>query len=440
MKRYVGIFMLLLVLCLTPLSIGAEEPLVNINVVDANVRDILTSLADIGQVNLVADDSVMGKITVQITDTPFSSALDIVTRIKGLTYQKVGNVIIVGSNTSMGVNFGTVTVFKIKYAQAAEVVDTLGVVVKEGKEEKKSVTKATGDKPAGSSEGTQKAEVKLSRLKVDEATNSILFNGSPSEVAQIQKLLDQIDVPYEQVSLECQVLSVNKTDAKNLGIEWSWSEGPQMPKYDWDKDKGWTVTRNTDQITSGGTAVNGVVQFGNLQGHPYEWYYKAKLNALITNDRANVLAKPKITTINGKEAEINIGDQIPVKKTTTTSNGVTDSSVEYKDVGIKLKYTPRINPDGYITAKIRAEVNSVASFNSTIGAYTFSQKSAETQVRLKDGETMVIGGLIGKTEQRNFKKVPLLGDIPILGALFKNQDNSKEEQEVVIFLTAHIVK
>jgi type IV pilus assembly protein PilQ len=430
MKKYLGIFMLLIVLCMAPLSIRAAEPLVNINVVDANVRDILTSLADIGQVNLVADDSVMGKITVQITDTPFASALDIVTKIKGLTYQRVGNVIIVGSNISMGTNFGSVNVFKIKYAQAAAVADTIGVVLKEGKEEIKTAVPKTEGKP-GDSKSTS---TKVSRLKVDEATNSLIFNGSPSEVAEIQKILDEIDIPYQQVSLECQVMSVNKTDAKNLGIEWNWSPTPHMANY----DKDGKVDRTYSSPFKG---VGGIVSFGRTpEGKSYEFYYEATLNALMTQNKANVLAKPKITTINGKEAEINIGSQIPIPKSTTTGNGVTEQSVEYKDVGIKLKYTPRINPDGYITAKIRTEVNAVADFNSVIRAYTFTQRSAETQVRLKDGETMVIGGLIDKQEQKNFRKVPLLGDIPILGALFRNHNNSKSENEIVIFLTAHIVK
>jgi type IV pilus assembly protein PilQ len=198
-----------------------------------------------------------------------------------------------------------------------------------------------------------------------------------------------------------------------------------------------TIDRSNSAPTKN---IGGVVKFGNLYGYPYEWYYKAKINALLTTDRANILAKPKITTINGKEAEINIGSQVPVKKSTTTSNGITDTSIEYKDVGIKLKYTPRINPDGYITAKIRAEVNAVTEFNTYVQAYTFTQKSAETNVRLKDGETMVIGGLIDKSDTRTINKVPILGEIPILGALFKNSNSSKVDKEVVIFLTAHIVK
>lgn len=450
MKKYIGIFMVLMMLCLAPLSVGAEEPLVNINVVNGNVRDILTSLADIGQVNLVADDSVNGKITVQITDTPFSSALEIVTKIKGLTYQKVGNVIIVGSNASMGENFGTVTVFKIKYAQAAAVADTLGVILKEGKGDSKQAApkkdSADAQKDAGTdANGT--AASKIARLKVDEATNSIVFNGSPAEIAEIQKILDEIDVPYQQVSLECQVVSVNKEDVKNLGIEWNWSSAPAYA----DREQGSvSVVNGTTIVTPGKvdrsksspfSGVGGIVSFGkSADGYPFEWYYQATVNALVTNNRANVLAKPKITTINGKQAEINIGAQIPIPKTTTTSNGVTDSGVEYKDVGIKLQYTPRVNVDGYITAKIRAEVNAVGSFNTTLKAYEFTQRSAETQVRLKDGETMVIGGLIDKEEQKNFRKVPFLGDIPILGALFRNHNNSKSEQEVIIFLTAHIVK
>ncbi|QJW48197.1 MFS transporter [bacterium BFN5] len=183
----------------------------------------------------------------------------------------------------------------------------------------------------------------------------------------------------------------------------------------------------------------GTIRFGRSPGgYPYEMYYQFKINALVTDGKANVLAKPKITTINGKEAVINIGGEVPISVTTISDN-TTTTSVEYKEAGIILKYTPRINADGYITATVHTEVSSPV-YVEALKAYRFNKRSADTEVRLKDGETMVIGGLIGKEEAKNFSKVPFLGDLPILGSLFRNSNNTKNESEVVIFLTAHIVK
>jgi len=159
---------------------------------------------------------------------------------------------------------------------------------------------------------------------------------------------------------------------------------------------------------------------------------------LVTDGNANVLAKPKIIALNGKEAIINIGDRVPIP-TTTTSNNITTTSVTYENVGIILRYTPYINVDGQITAKVHTEVSS-PTYVTEMKAYKFTTRSADTEVRLKDGETMVIGGLIGKEELNSIRRVPLLADLPIVGRLFESVSKSRDETEVIIFLTARIVK
>ena len=262
-------------------------------------------------------------------------------------------------------------------------------------------------------------------------------------------VLDQIDIPYEQVSLEAQVMSINKTDSKNLGIEWEWSKAPQS--YEEYTPEKITIDAATGRITSTEPAeitrassfnkgtTGGIISFGRSpDGLPYEFYYAAKINALINNGKANILSKPKITTINGKEATINIGGEVPIP-TLTVSDNTTTTTYEYKETGIILKYTPRVNDDGYITAKIHTEV-STPTYDADAKAYRFNKRSADTQVRLKDGETMVIGGLIGSDESKVMSKIPFLGDLPILGRFFSNVNNSKNESEVIIFVTARIVK
>lgn len=429
----------MLSLFLLPIVNCRAEASVTMNIVDSEVREVLTSLASIGGVNIVADDSVNGKITVQLAGVSFQEALDIITKTKGLQYQTIGNTIIVGTKNNMSAGFGQLHVFHLKFANPDDVVNAaklalgLGGSTESSSTENSAQTTTTSNTNSTTSnnDGTTTAEIS-GNLTVDKATNSLLFYGTASEAQKIRVVLDQIDIPYEQVSLEAQVMSINKTDSKNLGIEWEWSKAPQSYEE-------YTAGKITRASSFNKGTTGGIISFGrNPEGLPFEFYYAAKINALINNGKANILSKPKITTINGKEATINIGGEVPIP-TLTVSDKTTTTTYEYKETGIILKYTPRVNDDGYITAKIHTEV-STPTYDADAKAYRFNKRSADTQVRLKDGETMVIGGLIGSDESKVMSKIPFLGDLPILGRFFSNVNNSKNESEVIIFVTARIVK
>ena len=442
----------MLSLFLLPIVNCRAEASVTMNIVDSEVREVLTSLASIGGVNIVADDSVNGKITVQLAGVSFQEALDIITKTKGLQYQTIGNTIIVGTKNNMSAGFGQLHVFHLKFANPDDVVNAASLalgysdsgidksskttsdnVSANANENKKDSNKSKDDKSESKTSTVVKSGNKIvNNLTIDEATNSLLFYGTASEAQKIRVVLDQIDIPYEQVSLEAQVMSINKTDSKNLGIEWEWSKAPQSYEE-------YTAGKITRASSFNKGTTGGIISFGrNQEGLPYEFYYAAKINALINNGKANILSKPKITTINGKEATINIGGEVPIP-TLTVSDNTTTTTYEYKETGIILKYTPRVNDDGYITAKIHTEV-STPTYDADAKAYRFNKRSADTQVRLKDGETMVIGGLIGSDESKVMSKIPFLGDLPILGRFFSNVNNSKNESEVIIFVTARIVK
>lgn len=424
---------------------GSE--LVSLNVVDAEVRDVLTSLAKLGNRDIIVDDSIKGKITIELQSVDFDTALGLITQTKGLYYHREGNVIIVGGKGVINENFGCLHIFALKYVDPAEVLQSaelaLGNWSSTARQEK--------------TETNEKKMVKNNRLSVDGATNSLLFYGTESEAGQIRAMLDKIDVPYQQVSLEAKVIAINKDAAKKLGVEWEWSKLPQTPEVENGTETStstvWNSATNryetvsetvpTTKITriwkDGSESVPGVIQFGHgVNGHPFEVYYGAKINALVSDGKANILARPNILTINGKQAVINIGGEVPVP-TIATTNATITTSIQYREAGIILKYTPRINSDGYITATVHTEVSS-PSYIADLKAYKFNKRSADTVVRLKDGETMVIGGLIGSEESKNIDKIPFLGDLPILGRFFTNIANSKNETEVMIFLTANIVK
>lgn len=434
-----------IVLCLFSFNItgvAAANPQVNIQVANAEVRDVLTALASVGEVNMILDDSVKGTITIQLKNIPYDSALDLVCKTKGLTYQIVGDVTVVGVADQIGRGFGSVHTFKLKFINPDSVKDTiLSILFGEKKGQKLIQSEGTSAiKNANTQQGAAAAAIageksseestELDRLTIDYATNSLILFGTNTEAAKIQNLLTELDIPYQQVSLEAEVLAISKEKTKSLGIEWSWDAAPQYAERDKDDDGDITVTRENNK---------GIIQFGrNPEGYPYEFYYQATINALVSNGEAKVLAKPKVTTINGKQAQILIGDRIPVQVQTLT-NGTTTTSTEYIDAGIKLIYTPRINTDGLITVHVLTEVSS-PTLVSDIKQYKITTRQAETTVRLKDGETMVIGGLIGSTDSEARKAVPFFSELPIVGALFKNFSKTHNNTEVVIFLTPRIVK
>lgn len=436
---------------------AAAEPLVSMNFSNAEVREVLTALSAIGHVNIIMDDSVSGKITVQLTGVSVETVLQLVTKTKGLVYQKLDNVIVVGTPDQMSKGFGSVHVYPLQYAKAVDVLELAEVTLtnngnsrsgagsgrddghgKAGKESKEAGE--TKESLAGQSAAQDAA---TAHLKVDEATNSLVFFGSDADAAHIRQIVETVDVPCRQVLLEAQVMSINKDAIKDLGLEWNWSELPRYPVREEPEYNDNGTVKNPGRIVrkpldSGGD-VGGIIQFGRgPEGVPYEFYYQAKLNALITNGRASVLAKPNVAAINGKEATINIGEEVPVPVVATAANGTTTTSVEYKKVGIILRCVPRANANGYITATIHTEVSSPI-FVPEMKAYKIVTRSADTEVRLKDGEVMAIGGLIGKEENHSVKEVPFLSKLPLIGALFKDVHDGNSETEVIIFLKAKIV-
>ena len=262
-------------------------------------------------------------------------------------------------------------------------------------------------------------------------------------------MLAEIDVELKQVSVEAKILAIDKDASKNLGIDWMWSTLPQYPEreithYDAKYDSRGNQTASEYFVEEYTRKANdntgyGIIQFGRgPEGIPFEFYYGARINALVTNGKARILSRPNVTTIQGHEAVINVGSSVPIPKESIT-NSTTTTSLEYRDAGIILKYTPRINADGTITATIHTEV-STPQYVADLKAYRFNTRSADTTVTVRDGEPMVIGGLIGAEEAKSISKIPFLGDLPLLGALFRSHKKSKSESELMIFITAHVLK
>lgn len=425
MKRWMMTAALLWMLFL-PLPAAAAP--VTIDVTGGDVRSVLLAVARMANIPLVVDDAVTGSVTAHLTGEG-EEVLRLIAAARGIHIERHGAVFLALSADARTEN-RRVHSYTVRYADPEELAHAVNLSLT-GEGKRAIVSKNNEERlNEGSDSDTQR------RVLVDRATNTLLFYGTESEALSVREIISALDVAPQQVSLEARVIAISKQAAKELGVDWSWSSIPQYPKTERGTDGHWQVgERNTGM---GGTNTPGIIRFGRgPEGVPFEFYYSAAIRALITDGRAKMLARPNITTVQGHEALINIGAEVPVPRT-TTSNTVTTTGIDYREAGIILRYTPRVTEDGNIVARVHTEV-STPVYVEDLKAYRFQKRSADTTVRLKNGETMVIGGLIDSDESRSLSKIPFLGDIPILGAFFRSVRTSKTETELMIFLTAHVL-
>lgn len=432
-KKYLILLTVILgIICSNIISVSANE----LEAVDVDIRNLLTSIALANNLNIVISDEVQGNVSVKLSNINAQDMIKIIAENNNYTYQFKDNVIYI-SKGDKDINLYTV---QINYLELDKIAQTINLML-------------TGNLPDKIDDKDKKTDIN-NKVMIDESENTISFYGTLKQYEQIKNFLQEQDKPQKQVSLEAKVTAIQKDAAKDLGVSWEWSKLPQSPEHEitYDTVKHTVINEDgskeeitdylpVDEVTrkwNDDENIPGIIRFGKgVDGYPYEFYYAAKIDALISDGKANILARPNITTIQGKEAVINIGSEVPVP-TVSTTNSTTTTSIKYREAGIILKCTPRVNEDGIITVKVHTEVSS-PMYVEDMKAYRFQKRSADTIVRLKDGQTMVIGGLIGSDEAKQMSKIPFLGDIPILGNLFKHIQKSKSDTEVMIFLTAHEV-
>lgn len=432
-KKYLILLTVILgIICSNIISVSANE----LEAVDVDIRNLITNIALANNLNIVISDEVQGNVSVKLSNINAQDMIKIIAENNNYTYQFKDNVIYI-SKGDKDINLYTV---QINYLELDKIAQTINLML-------------TGNLPDKIDDKDKKTAIN-NKVMIDESENTISFYGTLKQYEQIKNFLQEQDKPQKQVSLEAKVTAIQKDAAKDLGVSWEWSKLPQSPEHEitYDTVKHTVINEDgskeeitdylpVDEVTrkwNDDENIPGVIRFGKgVDGYPYEFYYAAKIDALISDGKANILARPNITTIQGKEAVINIGSEVPVP-TVSTTNSTTTTSIKYREAGIILKCTPRVNEDGIITVKVHTEVSS-PMYVEDMKAYRFQKRSADTIVRLKDGQTMVIGGLIGSDEAKQMSKIPFLGDIPILGNLFKHIQKSKSDTEVMIFLTAREV-
>ena len=400
----------------------------SLHVKNAPVQGVLQSLAELTHKNIIFSGTLSSVVTADIDHVTPEEAMEFVLASSGLAAKiDERNIVIFNENTGEKKK-RIIRSYRLSYADAEEVAESLNHLSEDG------------------------------RVSYNRTANAIFVSGTPLELMQTEELLRHLDIPEKQVKIEAEVIAVNRSQAKELGIDWEFKpftgsagyhrENGHEKQYVTDKEGEILYDKNGNprmkNIEHNGWNVSvpegyaGISYGRSITGHPYTFFFQARLNALVSQGKARILAKPNVVTMNGKEAEILIGNKIPVL-VEHVDNGVRTTTTEYRDAGIKLSYTPRISEKNEITAHINAEV-STPYLVPEMKAYRIITRQADTMVRLKSGDMLTIGGLIDKEESRTFRKIPVLGDIPLLGKLFQSRSKSLEESEIVIIIRADIVE
>lgn len=272
--------------------------------------------------------------------------------------------------------------------------------------------------PAESLSNIMGTVVKNDKMAVLSEQNEVIMHLTSGEKRRVETLINAVDKEPKQVQLEATIIAMEQSYAKEQGFRWSWLS---LTGHEEDK-----------------TNSYGAVTFGKTPGgEAYKFFVKPELSLMESSGKAVLIAKPSIMALNGETAHILIGERIPVIEEAEV-NGERKRSTRYEEVGIKLNYTPIITANGGVDAKIHAEV-STPIMVSEMKAYKISTRQAHTRVRLQPGEVLVIGGLMDNRDQHQIQKIPILGDIPLLGKLFRHSRKTKDSIEMLILVRANVV-
>jgi len=426
----------------------ASPQTINLELHDAEIADVISALAKLTGKNIVTDTDVKGKITVRLVGVTFEQAMQLILQPNGLGYTTVGNNIIVENQAKLAKPFmrayhltnilatdfvaNILPVTGIKKEQTSVDASNNTVYVVATAEDQAKVQALLGGVDVASARtvtqvfkldyidastfldlmGSQLPDAVIKTAKLDKASNSVIVTASAAQIAQVAALQKSTDLPLAQVLIEASVVEIPTSETKNLGVQW---ENPIPFNLN---------STGTDNST-------GRLSFGFSTTAPVT----AQLNLLISQSKAKLLANPRLAVLDGQTASMNIGSQIPFQ--VLNSQGV--PSVVIINAGVILNITPRVNRDGNLTVNMHPEVSAIATPPSNGVPPTITTREATTSLTVKDGTSIILAGLIQKNDTRTTVKVPLLGDIPIVGWLFRETNTDHEDNEVIFIITPHIL-
>ncbi|MGY0217930.1 type IV pilus secretin PilQ [Endozoicomonadaceae bacterium StTr2] len=423
----------------------------SLNFQDIEVRSVLQLIADFVDLNLVASDTVNGNVTLRLQNVPWDQALDIVLKAKGLDKRLEGNVLTVAPAEEIAARERQVLendkqiselaplyteFFQVNYADAKTLFEIF--------------------KGEGESEGILSERGKVI---VDDRTNSIVLTETQSKLDEFRRLLERIDIPVRQVMIEARIVNANANYSKQLGVKWSGglnlSTGSKRSviggsgstqQFDSGADLFDGNNKNKFNVNNGSTGFTGTNPFvdlgvknptgalavGFMSGSAI---LNLELNAMQSDGAGEIISQPKVITSDKKTAHINSGREIPYLE--ASSSGA--ASISFKEAVLSLEVTPQITPGGKIIMDIKVtnDQQGEAVFN---GVPVIDKNEIATQILVRDGETVVLGGIFTRDYSNTQEKVPLLGDLPVVGQLFRRDISRDNKREMLIFITPKVLQ
>ena len=410
----------------------------SLNFQDIEVRKVLNLIADFTNLNLVASDTVGGNITLRLQDVPWDQALDLVLRTKGLDKRQVGNVLLVApaeeiaareqlelENQRAAQELAPLRTefIQVQYSKAADIAGLL-----------------TGNSISGAAEAGDSSVLLTARgsVAVDERTNTLIVQDTAAKLQAVRDLMQVLDVPVRQVMIEARIVTAESSFSERIGVRWGAFASDNLGNSGigasigsgFDAGALGTATQglNVDLVPAG--AQKGAFSLG-LAANDVQ--LNLELNALEAEGRGEVVAQPKIVTADQSPASIQQGAQIPYS---TVSDGGTN--VQFQNAVLSLDVTPQITPDGNVIMELAIAQDSVGGTTSD-GQIIIDTRKLNTTVLVGDGETIVLGGVFEETNNNDVEKVPVLGDLPLLGKLFRNKVVIEDKKELLVFITPKLI-
>ncbi|NMG74294.1 type IV pilus secretin PilQ [Aromatoleum diolicum] len=425
----------------------------SLNFQNIDVRSVLQVIADFTNFNIITSDSVQGNLTLRLKDVPWDQALDIILQSKGLDMRKSGNVIWIAPSEELATReklqleskaqIGDLEPlqtesFQVNYHNAKEIFEFL-------KSKDQTVLSKRGS------------------VVVDERSNRLFVTDVSTRLAAVAHLIKEIDTVPRQVMIEARVVEANKDFARELGVRLGYGDrkdknlgdgakigfgssefgslDPQSGAISTDPDAPIsTIIRRVGESATSGSGFLPATPFGALNltlfNRTLTRFLNLELAALESDGRGRVVSSPRILTANQVEATIKQGQEIPY---VTPSSGTEPPTVSFKDAVLMLKVRPQITPDGRVQLKVEVSKDRADFSRSILGNPPIDKKSVTTEVMVENGGTVVIGGVFEEEESSNVDRVPLLGEIPYLGALFRTTTTTSARRELLVFITPRIV-
>ncbi|MGH6647984.1 type IV pilus secretin PilQ [Aquabacterium sp.] len=421
---------------------GYSGEKLSLNFQNIEVRALLQVIADFTNFNVVTSDTVTGNVTLRLKDVPWDQALDIILQAKGLGVRKSGNVLWIAPKDEINAKEKLDLEAKAQVA-ALEPLRTQAFQLNYTKAEEiaKGLTGTQTGSGSGGGGGSTTTKILSPRGSViyETRTNQIFVNDIPSKLEEIQQLISKIDIPVRQVLIEARIVEADDSFGRSLGVKLGGYSSAGRGEY------GVGVSG-----TYSGAQLGVQSQFLNLPATPLNGYSPAsvgislfqaggtrvlnlELAALEADGRGKIVSSPRVITADQVKALIEQGTELPYQ--TATSSGAT--AISFRKANLKLEVTPQITPEGSIILDVDVNKDSVGQV--TTAGYAIDTKHVQTQVLVENGGTVVIGGIFLQSETNSEQKVPFLGDVPVLGALFRNSSREAKRSELLIFLTPKVV-